>query len=898
MNAALNDPARALWCDPLQGLVARIAAHIAQHSLHPARTIVLVPYGQLIAIGRAMWAQCGNAGFAPRFETTRNWARSAGGFVPGEDDIAFDMARDLLTAQSLLTRAGQGGLRHALAGRLVDIAQQLAPLAAAQPPQQRAAWAQSVQPAIDAGRGSAWFDTESALNGIALAWVASSSYATDVLLDGAALAQADALIVLEGLQADPLTLSLAALFGPARVLRLPIAGLPTEVGTMAALHAADDPEDEAERATACVMQRVAAGQAPVALVATDRALTRRIGAQLTAHGVAVQDETGWKLSTTRAAAQAMGALRACAHDARSDDVLDWLKNAPRWRGDTLDALEVRLRDRGLRDWSAWCHFIAQVADAGDARESEVALAGLTAEVEACRATLARPRLQDEWLHAMRELLQAADQWDALVADAAGIEVIGALYLDEAPGELRSGGRSSLVEFSAWARDVLEAASVVLAVPGMGEPAVTVLPLAQLLGRAFAAVVIPGCDDQRLPASPEPPGDWTEAQRAALGLPSRDTLARAQRAAWSLALQAPALDLVWRQFDASGEPVRPSPFVQALRLAGATQAADDPRALVAVAPQPTHPPLPRGDALPVKQLSASAYDDLRHCPYRFFAMRQLGLARSDELEGEVDKRDFGNWLHEVLNHFHAALKVAPTPDRRARAAMISIASGQATQAMGLSEADFLPFAAAWPAVREGYLDWLAAHEADEGAIFEQAEPRLEQPLGELRLVGRLDRIDRLQADGRAYVIDYKTESLDSSKLRVKEPFEDTQLAFYAALLDEDTLRAAYVNVGEKASGTQTVEQTEVVAARDALVEGILHDLHRIGEGAAMPALGEGAVCEFCAARGLCRKDFWSEEAPQLCTPSSRVTPPPEGEAGRLRSGRAAAEDAPRRGESRS
>ena len=895
MNAAPNDPAGALWCDPAQGLVARIAAHIAQHALHPARTVVLVPYGQLIAIGRAMWAQCGNAGFAPRFETTRNWARSAGGFVPAEDDIAFDMARDLLTAQSLLTRAGQGGLRHALAGRLVDIAQQLAPLAAAQPPQQRAASAQSVRPAIDAGRGSTWFDTESALNGIALAWAASSSYATDVLLEGAALAQADALIVLQGLQADPLTQSLAALFGP-RVLRLPIAAPVPEDAPLAALHAADDPEDEAERATACVMQRVAAGQTPVALVATDRALTRRIGAQLTAHGVAVQDETGWKLSTTRAAAQAMAALRACAHDARSDEVLDWLKNAPRWRGDVLDALEVRLRDRGLRDWNAWCHFIAQVSDAEGARASDAALAQLTAEVEACRAALARPRLQDEWLRAMRELLQAADQWDALVADAAGIEVVGALYLDEAPGELRSGGgRSSLVEFSAWARDVLEAASVVLAVPGMGEATVTVLPLAQLLGRAFAAVVIPGCDDQRLPASPEPPGDWTEAQRAALGLPSRDMLAQAQRAAWSLALQAPALDLVWRQFDATGEPVRPSPFVQALRLAGATQAADDPRALVAVAPQPTHPPLPHGDTLPVTQLSASAYDDLRHCPYRFFALRQLGLARSDELEGEVDKRDFGNWLHEVLNHFHAALKASPTPDRRARAAMISIASGQATQAMGLSEADFLPFAAAWPAVREGYLDWLAAHESDEGAVFEQAEPRLEQPLGDVRLVGRLDRIDRLRADGRAYVIDYKTESLDSSKQRVKEPFEDTQLAFYAALLDEDTLRAAYVNVGEKASGTQTVEQTEVVAARDALVEGILHDLRRIGEGAAMPALGEGAVCEFCAARGLCRKDFWSEEAPQLCTPSGRVTPPPEGEAGRLRSGRASAEDTPLRQE---
>jgi ATP-dependent helicase/nuclease subunit B len=48
---------------------------------------------------------------------------------------------------------------------------------------------------------------------------------------------------------------------------------------------------------------------------------------------------------------------------------------------------------------------------------------------------------------------------------------------------------------------------------------------------------------------------------------------------------------------------------------------------------------------------------------------------------------------------------------------------------------------------------------------------------------------------------------------------------------------------------------VVAARDALVHGIVSDLRRIGDGAALPALGEGAVCEHCAARGLCRKDFW-------------------------------------------
>ena len=44
--------------------------------------------------------------------------------------------------------------------------------------------------------------------------------------------------------------------------------------------------------------------------------------------------------------------------------------------------------------------------------------------------------------------------------------------------------------------------------------------------------------------------------------------------------------------------------------------------------------------------------------------------------------------------------------------------------------------------------------------------------------------------------------------------------------------------------------------DLLVEGIQHDFERIAAGDPMPALGEGMVCEYCAARGLCRKDFWA------------------------------------------
>ena len=103
-------------------------------------------------------------------------------------------------------------------------------------------------------------------------------------------------------------------------------------------------------AAACVMRHVEAGRVPVALAAIDRVLTRRVRAMVGARGIGVRDETGWKLSTTRAAAHVMGALRACAWNAGSDAVLDWLKNAPAVAPATASALERRVRREGLREW--------------------------------------------------------------------------------------------------------------------------------------------------------------------------------------------------------------------------------------------------------------------------------------------------------------------------------------------------------------------------------------------------------------------------------------------------------------------------------------------------------------------------------------------------------------------
>lgn len=825
----------------------QIHDHIASRGLHPAACVVLVPYAQLMQQARVAWAAQGTASFVPRFETTMNWANSLqapldGPFEPAVSDIRMDAASDLLTAAGLLERAGLGPHKDLLAARLVESAWSVARLAAALPPEQRPEWGQRLGGLLATGMDSPLLALESAVGQIALAWASTSAYPTDVLFSATATAATgDLLVVLEGFQADPLTDALKAKWGDRAVsLRWLDDDLPTQE-TTPALQVAQDAEDEAQRATACVLARLAQGCLPVALVAQDRVLTRRVRAMLANQGVAVRDETGWKLSTTRSAAALMSLLRAATWDASTDAMLDWLKNAPVFNAAAVTAAEIELRQTGAREWRSVSH--AETASLS----ASFALAALAAPL---LAPLQGGKALMPWLRALRGALQASKQWETLLSDTAGQAVMDALRLREGlENEFETfAARISLRDFTAWVNQVLESASFTPEHPP--EAQVVILPLSQLLGRPLQAVVFPGADEVRLPVSPEPPGQWTPAQRELLGLPSRDSLTASARAAWLYALQFKPVDVLWRNSE-GGERIMPSGFVQALLLKPEVELAADARVQRALTLQPTPMPAPMGQALPVTRLSASAYEDLRRCPYRFFAMRQLKLQAVEELEGELGKRDFGNWLHALLSHFHVALQQSPTTDVPERVLMMNQAAERTTKEMALADSEFLPFAAAWPRVRDGYLLWLTGHEAS-GAQFTEAEQWKEMPVGPLTLIGKIDRIDRLP-DGQPMVMDYKTEARSTTADRIGSPQEDTQLPFYAALLSDDPLTAAYVNLGEK-EPTKSYPQEDIVDLRDQLIEGIVSDMSRIAEGARLPAIGEGKACDHCDARGLCRRDF--------------------------------------------
>jgi ATP-dependent helicase/nuclease subunit B len=876
------------WLAAPGGLLHRLRKAVLEAYVNPARCTVLLPYAQLRPLAQRLWQQAFPDGFAPRFETTRSWVSSLGAQVQGPFDLRQNRALDVLTAQSLLVQAGQSGQAQQLAPHLVDAALQLAPLASGQAPHVREAWAQHARVALQSTQGGPAGQWEALVAQVALEWVRLSAYATDVLYGEVPWQQTDLVLQVCGLSPDPLADGLQQHWGSSRWV--PLTWLDEartlEWQSRAAWHAHEclDAQDEARRSAACAVRHIQEGRFPLALVSSDRAFTRQVQALLEAAGVTVRDETGWKLSTTRAGAFVMALLRAAAWNATTDAVMAWLKLAP-FAQAKVDALEAALRRYGVRDWSQVPRLPALAKDDT-----------LQALVDSCQAVLSplqkRGTLGD-FLGRFRAALQACGYWDLLSVEARGDQtpalpegaaLLAALQLDTASqaswvefsqGATWAQSPWSLADCTAWVNQTLEAASWSPEYPQSEQ--VVLLPLSQLLARPFAAVVLCGCDEQRLSSSALPQGIWTRSQREALGLPSREELDHVQKLAWASAFHQPHVDVLWRTSDDAGEAMMPGLLVQAMQALGNGVPTGQSAWEKTVELKPQQAPQPQAKELPVQRLSASTYDDLRTCPYRFFSLRLLGLQSVDELEQDVDKRDWGLWLHEVLHRFHQSLASGGDADDDSISDQLDDAAQQVARAQGLAHAEFLPFLASWPAVRDHYVQWLKSH-LHSGNTFVQSEISRERQWQGVTLHGRLDRVDRTP-EGEALVLDYKTESSARIRARVNDPTEDTQMAFYGALLADDGyagVQGSYLMLSE--DDCKAFAQKDMATAVQALLDGISSDVLRLGAGVPMPALGEGDACTYCAAHGLCRKDFWSGNDPHgrplpvaPCPPGGRIFP---------------------------
>jgi len=673
-----------------------------------------------------------------------------------------------------------------------------------------------------------------------------------------------------------------------------------------------DAEDEAQQAAAQVIAAVneareSGAPDPVALIAMDRSLIRRVRAMLEGAGASIADETGWRLSTTRAAAVLSRLIQASHPRASTDDLLDWLKSGwLTWAADDGDVappddvsltqasgqLEAWCRRHGML--GAWNLQVPPPGAATDLQEAPQLVPQGRYAMPVAAAQLMRwarhvvlplqtlwsakkPALQD-WLLALRDVMRASGSLQALKDDAAGELALQALrFTDDAGDEasvqvwqgLSAQTRLDGTAFMRWVATVLEGTTFRPAAPESA-PDVVITPMARAVLRPFHAIVLPGADEHQLGALGSQSGWLSTRLCEAMDLPTPQTLRAAQWDAFNLLMSRPGVVCLYRQTQGSAL-VEPSAWLERwARHEGLSMAcADDGRSPEVVPAALVPPPLPNlienAWALPA-QVTATSYDALRLCPYRFFATSVLGLREQDELEEGLDRSDFGTWLHDVLKRFHVerqgqlAISTAEEDVGSWLRAAHAVISESGLDRDG-QRPFFLPFLADLDKLAVVYVQWLRLHEAQGWAMqdVESGKQRDVAVSGEwsVSLYGELDRIDVRHHEGikQQFVLDYKTGSKDALRAKVAAPNEDTQLAFYAALSDVQwPVQAAYVHIDAKA--VTQLDHADVESSAQALLEGVAQDWARLHAGQAMPALGEGAACEYCKARGLCRKDHWT------------------------------------------
>ncbi len=832
--------------------------------------IVLVPFAQLLPEARAAFARRG--GWVPRVETSQTLATSFGPTATSSAGLlTLDATLDELTASALLREQPWGAawarrdaraFQQAVAA-VVATAQAVARAAFTVPPAQRDHYGAAARETLLAAAGPG--ANERLLARVAVEWgLLAPTPSTDCLFTAV---RPSVWIAVRVGGAEPLVENLlAAAELPAIVIDLdpPEADPFTQAAARCrpSLAVCDGFEHEAQCTAAQVLLHIDRGETPVALIAQDRVLVRRVRALLERHGVRLRDETGWKLSTTRAAAVVMSLLAAARDDASTDDLFDWLKAGTD-------------NETGLAALESFCRR-EQIARVAALRQAALAppAARLWAAAEAVISALAAVRRQSlaAWLRALAHALDASGALRALQADDAGRQVLEALRLLPHSNPVEAWAVSSadtvmdLARFREWADRVLERSSFRPSPESEAAHEVIVTPLAEAVMRSFGAVVIPGADATHLGAVNPPVSLLTDAQADALGMPTAASRRLAEQLAFVHLLAAPHLTLLRRGVDGA-EPMAASPLVERLEIALAAHGAcftpwHDPRTEASFVATPIAMSAPAAaERLPAR-LSASACEALRACPYRFFALRMLPLHEADELEREVEKRDYGNWLHKVLDAFHRS-RDEPEPADTEVARLHRIA--QATRIVqGLADAEFLPFAASFETIAPRYIAWLHARDA-EGARWLAGEEQISvvpEALGGTELHGIVDRIDGVDNGSAIGLIDYKTGNAAALREKVKQPLEDTQLAFYAALMRSRSplpLSAAYLAL-DGSKGLEEIEHEDVEASAVALVDGLAGDLRRLRAGAGMPALGVGATCDHCAARGICRRDHWTDAAP--------------------------------------
>lgn len=634
------------------------------------------------------------------------------------------------------------------------------------------------------------------------------------------------------------------------------------------LFAAHGLEQEAQAADVQVRRWLLEGKQSIAVVVQDRLVARRARALLERAGVMVRDETGWTMATLSVSTVLMRWLEAVQGEFYYQDLLDLLKSPflfadqpPAERKQAAYLFEQLVRKHGA---VAQLESFIELAE----REQRELVQPLVRLRQAAQALSRKTASIAEWLGALHDSLEILGVSSGWAQDAAGQQLAHSLtQWAEELGE--DGTRCSFAEWRRWLAQQLDLNTFRdLAV----ESPVLFTHLAATRWRSFDALLLLGCDAMHLPA-PANAGQWfNDAVRASLGLPMSSVQQTQVRDDLLAILALNGTVLASWQASKNGEPNLLSPHLEMLRALHLLAYRDDLSAhelgemlnaarvqseAFALPPVGTMPRPAVRPALFPGHISPSGYNSLVACPYQFHARKLLRLNELDEVREELDKRDYGTWVHAALQRFHDEFKLLMEHEReQIEAGLRRISTEVFAEALAhdyLAEAWLLRWQAQIPA----YLDWQLANE-HAGWRYSGAEVPFEIGVADgLILRGRIDRIDVHSEDAENLrVLDYKTQAILPLKHKLKEAGEDVQLACY--VYDLHAGEAAFVALdGAKVDAVPPPHDIAELAQLN--IDRLRGIFERMQQGAAMPAHGAERACSYCEMRGLCRHGAWEAES---------------------------------------
>jgi ATP-dependent helicase/nuclease subunit B len=623
-------------------------------------------------------------------------------------------------------------------------------------------------------------------------------------------------------------------------------------------YAATSLEQEARAAAMQVRLWLQAGKHDIAIVAQDRVVARRMRALLERAEVLVADETGWTFATMSVSTVLDRWLTALQSDFYHHDLLDLLKSpfifadmAAGERKSAVYQLEQLLRKQGV---------VAGLDKFLELVGHELELHQPLARLRQAAALLEQGKKKSlaEWLVALRESLQVLGIDSGLQQDDAGQQLLRAL--DTWQQELHSdAGRYRFVEWRRWLAQQLDTETFR---DSSIESTVRFTHLAATRWRVFDAVLLLGCDAEHLPGAADGGRWFNDAVRSALSLPTRSMHAVRQRDDLLALLALNDCVLVTWQKEQNGETRMLSPFLQMLRDAHEQAHGDDlaehelhayllaEEAHRIALPQSVRPaPSVMEEAVP-QGVSISGYNALVACPYQFYARHILRLNELDEVQEGIEKRDYGERVHEILQRFHERYRqVREHPVEMLESALRQISTEVFAD---LLAHDFAARAwlARWYQALPAYIEWQMENEA-QGWRYAEAESKFDWQLEGVRLRGRIDRLD-VRAEEKL-VLDYKTQSEQALRNKLREPGEDVQLACYAYA--HEAADAAFVSI-ENGRVKLVAPKEDVPLLAQLNTERLEQVMAAIRSGAGLPANGIAAACTHCEVRGVCRKGEWA------------------------------------------